>query len=335
MMGKEKWREGGCLNKVRIGFIGVGGMAQTHMKALQRMEDAEIAAVCDINETLSRQIASTYGAASYPSFAELLKNAPIDALFVCTPPFARAGIEQEAARKGIHLLAEKPLGLDMAEVREKERAILQAGIIHSSGYCLRYLDNVQRAKDYLADKSVDMVLAYRIGGLPGTPWWRIMERSGGQLVEQSTHQVDLIRYVAGEFREVQAVYEQRHIREMYPEATIYDVGIVTFRLRSGAVGTISNTCLSRHMGRGDVELIGRDFYVSISGKEVTIADGEGRQTCRSEQDFVYEQDRAFVDAVRTGRQDKILCGYSEAAATLEVTLAANRSAAEGHPVVLA
>lgn len=314
------------MEKVRIGFIGVGGMAEYHMKTLQQIDDAVITAVCDMNADRAKEIAETFGAKTYETVIEMMDAGVIDALYICTPPFAREGIEEAAAARGIHLLSEKPIGLHMEEVRRKEQIIRESGIIHSSGYCLRYLDTVQKAKQYLADKQVDMVLAYRIGGMPEVSWWRLMERSGGQLVEQSTHQVDLIRYLAGEFDYVQANYEQRHIHRIHPEATVYDVGIVSFGLRSGALGTISNTSLSRKIGRGDVEFFGHDFYVSISGMTVRIVDDTQDVTLTSEMDFYLEQNRAFVAAVKTGRQELVLGDYSEAAATLEVTLAANDSA---------
>ncbi|MEC0232708.1 Gfo/Idh/MocA family protein [Paenibacillus alba] len=323
------------MDKVRIGFIGVGGIAEYHLKTLQQIEDAVITAVCDMNGDRAKEIAETFGAETYETVEGLLDAGVIDALYICTPPFAREGIEEAAAARGIHLLSEKPIGLEMEAVRRKEQIIRESGIIHSSGYCLRYLDTVQKAKQYLADKQIDMVLAYRIGGMPEVSWWRKMDLSGGQLVEQSTHQVDLIRYLAGEFDYVQANYEQRHIQRLHPEATVYDVGIVSFGLRSGALGTISNTSLSRHMGRGDVEFFGRDFYVSISGLTLRIIDDNQDVTLTSEMDFYLEQNRAFVAAVKSGRQDLVLGDFSEAAATLEATLAANESAVAKKTIYLA
>ncbi|UKS24685.1 Gfo/Idh/MocA family oxidoreductase [Paenibacillus sp. HWE-109] len=322
------------MEKVRIGFFGVGGMAEYHMKTLQQIEDAAITAVCDLNKARASEMANQFGAKTYETLEEMLDAGVIDALYICTPPFVREGIEEAAAARGIHLLSEKPIGLQMAEVRRKEQIIRESGIIHSSGYCLRYLDTVQQAKQYLADKQVDMVLAYRIGGMPDVGWWRLMDRSGGQLVEQSTHQVDLVRYLAGEFDFVEANYAQRHIQRNYPEATVYDVGIVSFGLRSGALGTISNTSLSRHVGRGDVEFFGHDFYVSVSGMTLRIVDDTQDITVTSEMDFYLEQNRAFVAAVKSGRQELVLGDYSEAAVTLEVTLAANESAEAKRRIVI-
>ncbi|CAG7641453.1 scyllo-inositol 2-dehydrogenase (NAD(+)) [Paenibacillus solanacearum] len=317
------------MNKVRIGFIGAGGMAEHHMKTLQKLEHAKLAAVHDVSSERARQIGKQYQMQVYDSSEQLLQSGMVDAVFICTPPFARDGIEESVARRGIHLLSEKPVGLDLEAARSKSRIIKESGIIHSSGYCLRYLESVQKAKAYLADKTVDMVLAYRIGSLPPTPWFRQMDKSGGQLVEQSTHQVDLIRYLAGEFREVHARYEQRAIRKEYPDATIPDVGIISFSLQSGAVGSFSTACMSKKFGRGDVELIGSDFYVAIKGATLRIVDNSQELEEKLGAAYTLEQDKAFIEAVRTGRQERVLCGYDEAVATLEVTLAANESASTG------
>lgn len=322
------------MNKVRIGFIGAGGMAEHHMKTLQKLEQAELTAVHDVSPARAKQVGEQYGAQVYDSAEQLLHSGTVDAVFICTPPFAREGIEESAARKGIHLLSEKPVGLDLEVARSKSRIIKESGIIHSSGYCLRYMESVQEAKAYLADKSVDMILAYRIGSLPATPWFRQMDKSGGQLVEQSTHQVDLIRYLVGEFREVHARYEQRSILKEYPDATIPDVGIISFSLQSGAVGSFSTACMSKKFGRGDVELIGSDFYVAIKGPSLRIVDNNQDLDEKLGSDFYLKQNRAFIEAVRTGRQELVLCGYDEAVATLEATLAANESAETGRAVTI-
>jgi predicted dehydrogenase len=319
---------------VRIGFIGVGGMAEHHIQTLGKIEHAKVAAIYDINRNRSEEVAEKYGAKSFDSSEQMIASGEIDALFICTPPFARSGIEEAAARQGIHLLSEKPVGLRMEEVRHKERVIKQSGIIHSSGYCLRYLDIVAKAKAYLADKQIDLVLSYRLGGMPDVKWWRMLEQSGGQLVEQSTHQLDLIRYLAGEFKEVSAIHEQRYIRNIDPEATAYDVGTVSFVLESGAIGNITSSCLAKYVGRGGVEFYGHDFFLSIDGATLRIKDDHQDVTVISEVDFYYEQDKAFVEAIRTNRRDLVLCDYEEAAATLEVTLAANESASTGKSIIL-
>lgn len=314
------------MNKVRIGFIGAGGMAEAHMKSLQKLEHAELTAVFDINGERAQQIAAAYGAEAYASEQQLLDSGNIDALFVCTPPFARDSIEEAAAARGIHLLSEKPVALDIATARRISKSIDESGIINSSGYCLRYLETVQQAKAYLADKQINMVLAHRIGGLPPMKWFAQQDKSGGQMVEQSTHQVDLVRYLAGEFDQVQSIYAQRSIRDIDPDATIPDVGVVSFTLRSGAIGSFVNSCVSHHYGRGDVEIYGPNYYLAINGHTLTIRDENQNLTETCETDFYLEQNRAFVEAVRTGRQELVRGSYAEAVMTLAATLSFNESA---------
>jgi predicted dehydrogenase len=262
----------------------------------------------------------------YGSSHELVDSGMIDALFICSPQFARDDTEVRAAQKGIHLFVEKPLGLELSQIITKERKIRESGVIHSSGYCLRYLDTVQKAKRYLADKQVDMVLAYRLGGYHIPAWWRQQHLSGGQMVDQTTHQVDLIRYLTGEIDEVYAQFELRSLREDDPQATIYDVGTVGLRLESGAVGNVSNSCIMPRLSRSEVEFAGRNFYVQVNGLMLRILDEREDVTEVSKMDCYLEQDKQFIQAVRSQSQELILGSYTEALRTLAVTLAANESA---------
>lgn len=322
------------MKKAKIGFVGVGGMAEAHIKKLVQIETAELTSVFDVNRERAGQVGSTYGMDVYDNAEQMMDSGKVDALFICTPPFARGSLEEKAAAKGIHLLAEKPVGLDLAAAKRINETIEKSGIIHSSGYCLRYLETVQKAKQYLADKTVALVFTYRLGGTPPMKWWVKQDMSGGQMVEQGTHQIDLVRYLAGEFAEVHAFGGQRVILERDPDATISDVGAISFRMQSGAVGTAANSCIVKHGGRGDVELFGPDFYLSIRGHSLTIHDDNDKLTETCKTDYYLEQDRAFVEAVRTGRQELVLGSFTEAVATLEATLAFNESEARGVPVTI-
>ena len=64
---------------------------------------------------------------------------------------------KEQWQKEFILLVEKPVELDLAAAQEKAEIIKASGVINASGYCLRYLDTVQKAKEYLADKKIAMV----------------------------------------------------------------------------------------------------------------------------------------------------------------------------------
>lgn len=316
----------------RIGFIGVGGIAQVHLKNLQLSETAELVAVCDVNAEASNRAVEKFGGVAYTDFNQMISNELLDALFVCVPPFAHGDIEEKAAARSVHLFIEKPLGLDMDRVREKARIIAESGIITGTGYCLRYLDIVQEAKTYLQDRTIAMINGYYLTRFVTTPWWRVMAKSGGQLVEQTTHTVDLMRYFAGDVKSVYANMSL-HLSQDIEGLDIYDVGSINLSFTSGVVGHVATTFIQPDH-RSGVEILGRDFRVHIDGSTLTIIDHEKTITKKTKHDFYKEQDLAFLDAIRTGDRSKILAPYEEGMKTLAVTLAANESAATASPIVL-
>ncbi|MEY9094903.1 Gfo/Idh/MocA family protein [Paenibacillus sp. RC84] len=318
---------------VRVGVVGAGIIASEHFKHIHDHQEAELVAICDIAAKNAEQAAKTYGAAAYTDYRLMLENENLDALFICVPPFAHGSMEEEAAGRGIHLLVEKPLGLNLDEVRRKAEVIREAGILAGSGYCLRYLESVRQAKTYLTGKDIAMVRAYRFGGVPPMPWWGDPAKSGGQLVEQTTHNVDLMIYLAGGVRKISA----DSARLLFKDSSgieIPDVTSVNMVFESGAVGHIDTGFIPQPDDRSSLEIMGRGFRLTLEGASLTIAEEGKTTTYLGKGDFYRQQDHAFIDAVKTGNAELILAPYDEAIKTLEVTLAANDSAASGLPVAI-
>ncbi|TNJ55923.1 Gfo/Idh/MocA family oxidoreductase [Paenibacillus hemerocallicola] len=315
---------------VKLGMIGAGGIAKSHMNALKKVERAKIVSIFDLNTEGAEQAAASVGAKVAESADALLNPAEIDAVFICVPQFARGDLEEIAAKRGIHVFVEKPLGLELELVARKEQAVREAGILNSVGYVLRYYDTVQKAKQYLQGKTIHLIQGFRIGGSHPAPWWSQQHMSNGNLGDAVTHQIDMIRYLAGEYKEVTAQFGRNTIKTLKPEATIPDAGAVTFSMESGAVGTITESCLSSFHSGSEIKFIGQDFFLQLTGngKTLTIIDNTQNVTITSKQDPVYEQDNAFVEAVAAGSGDSILCGYADGMRTLAFTIAAYQAAEE-------
>jgi predicted dehydrogenase len=318
------------LKKVRVGFVGAGGIANVHLQHISKNEMAEVTAICDIHEETVLQKAKEYGGAAYTNVDEMFEKEQLDALFISVPPFAHGEIEEKAARKGIHLMVEKPLGLDYQTVAKKAEIIKQSGIICGSGYCLRYLDTVAKAKEYLQDKKTAMVRGHYLSSFVPTPWYREWEKSGGQLVEQSTHIVDLARYLGGEINQVYANMSLQ-VHHDVPNITIPDVTSVNFVYESGAVGHIDST-FAQFDHRMGIEVMGEEFRLVIDGVNLTIIEKDSNQSFKSEVDFYQEQDRMFIEAIVKGDRNLLLSSYEDGLKTLAVTLAANQSQETALPV---
>jgi len=310
--------------KVRVGFVGAGGIAKVHMKLLAENENVRLTAVTDVAISAADHAASLYGMKPYADYVEMLKQESIDALFICVPPFAHGQLELDALERGIHLFVEKPVGLDMDTVTRIAEKISESQVITSTGYCLRYQEGIAKAKEYLQDKTIAMVRGHYLTRFVETPWWREREKSGGQLVEQTTHTLDLIRYLAGDIRKVYANMALRVFHDV-PGLDIPDVCSINLLMESGAVGHL-DTSFTQLDHRTGIEILGRDFRVEISNGTVAIVEKERTIIYKSTTDMYKVQDDAFIQAVLKGNRGLVLAPYEEAVKTLQATLAANQSA---------
>lgn len=319
-------------DRVRIGFLGTGGIAGHHLRQLAEIETAEIVALCDIDEERVRSRTEEFGGTAYADFDAMLDGEELDAIYFCIPPFAHTDQEIKAAQRGLHVFVEKPVSLTVEKGLEVLAAIRDAGVLSAVGYSVRYLPASRVAKEYLADKTVAMCTVNRWGGLPRTPWWRVMDQSGGQLVEQTTHQVDLMRYFLGEIVEVHARYAQRALTDL-PNFTVPDVQIATFLFESGAIGSVTTSCaLTQGGGNSDMDFIMRDARLHFSAREATVMP-ETAEPLPEMPASLPNIDECFVQAVATGDPSHILCDYEDGLKSAAVTFAANESALLGQPVV--
>jgi predicted dehydrogenase len=318
------------MSEVRAAFIGAGGNAGGHMTRFAEVEGARIVAVCDIDEARATEAAGKFGAVAYTDHHRMLDEVDCEVVYVSVPPFAHTDAEILAARKGCAVFVEKPVTLSMEQGFEILEAIEGNGVLSCVGFQLRLLDPVKRARTWLADKTVAMISSHRWGGLPGTPWWRVMSKSGGQLVEQTIHQVDAIRYLAGDVVEVYARYALRTMSDV-EGFDIPDSQAVLMVMRSGALMTLTTSpMMTKGGGRSDIVFLLRDQILTVGFQGNSLAPGEDPWLCAPPEPTP-NIDQVIVQAVRTGDQSLLPCSYREGLKTLDAVLAANRSAQSGKP----
>lgn len=319
---------------VRIGFVGAGGIANAHLKNLEQNPDAKLVAFADVDEARARAAAERFQATAYSDYHDLLEKETLDALYVCVPPFAHYDAEVLAAKKGIALCVEKPIATTLAKAQEIERAIADAGVVSSVGYHWRYYDTTDQARELLAGRTVAMALGYWIGGFPGVSWWRRLEQSGGQMVEQTTHIFDLARYLCGEVVEVYAQYATRTMQDV--EAfSVWDVGTATLKFASGAVGQMSTSCMVKKGGNVGLQIIADGAVLETNGGRLTVTTPDkDPQVIQAAISAMQREDDTFVAAVKSGDGAAIRSPYADAVKTLALTLACNESAQTGKPVRL-
>jgi myo-inositol 2-dehydrogenase/D-chiro-inositol 1-dehydrogenase len=317
--------------KLRIGFIGTGRYADKHQRILSQMEGVSVVAFCGRSkENVERAALNWPEAKAYTNVAQMLEECKLDAVYICVPPMGHGEIEMHLIERGIPFFVEKPLGIGLTDdMRILRDQVVKQNLITSVGYNWRYLDSVAKARELLQEGTVGMALGYFMGSFPQIAWWRRMNGSGGQFNEQTTHIVDLIRYLCGEIEELYAAFGKRRTHEIPEGMDIPDVGTVTLKFKSGMVATISNTCI---LPRG--HYTGLDLYTTSGVLEIRSDSlkeiGRDRTVeYRNSSDPYILENSAFVHALRTGDASGILSDYGDAFRTFEVTSAANVSAAEG------
>ena len=177
------------MSKIRLGFIGCGGVAQNHFSGISTFEDVEMAAFCDLNAEVVEQTAVRYGGKPYTAHEQMFAEQQLDGAYIILPPFAHGPAELEAVRRKVPFFVEKPVGSDLGTIREIAAAVRQAGLLASAGYMTRYRQSVQEARRILAEDPAVMAHGGWIGGAPKMTapihgWWVVKEKSGGQLVSK-------------------------------------------------------------------------------------------------------------------------------------------------------
>ena len=213
-------------------------------------------------------------------------------------------------------------------------ALDKSGAYSCVGYQLRYNANADALRAFLRGKRVGMAVSERWGGIAGGPthWWRVMDKSGGMLHEQATHQLDLLRYFAGDIVEVHKL-ESAVINMDQENHTIPDCEVVLLQYANGAVGYITTTSSLINGGGGSrIELLVEGHLrIQYSDGAKVLPDGAAVITPSTEP-VPASIDDAFVQAILTKNPSLVRSDYTDGLKTCVITVAANESARTGRAV---
>ncbi|MGW5669844.1 Gfo/Idh/MocA family protein [Micromonospora sp. NPDC003776] len=315
----------------RVGLVGAGGVAQRHARVLTGFEDVELLGVTDVAPDAAEALAGAHGARTFRDVDELLAAGP-DAVYVCVPPFAHGPAEEAVIAAGVPLFVEKPVAVDLETAEHVAALVERRGLLTGVGHHWRYLHIVEEARQLLADRPVRMVNGAWLDKVPPVDWWARRDRSGGPVVEQAAHVLDLVRLLVGEATEVTAYGDGTP--PPVAGADIDSVTAATLRFASGAVGTLAAACVLTWKHRAGLEILADGLALSLAEDGLTIRDADGERHLPADPDGArVAVDRAFVDAVR-GIGDDVRVPYAEALRTQRLALAVAESARTGRSVAL-
>jgi len=197
--------------KLRVAFIGCGGISGTHIDAYKKMPDVEIVAGCDIvPERLSEFTKKTGATAVYADWRELLKKEQIDAVDVCTPNGLHAPAVIDSLNAGFHAITEKPMAMTPKECQKMIDTAAKNKKKLCVGFQYRYHPTTQalaRARDQgeFGDIKFIKCQALRRRGIPN---WGVFGQKalqgGGPMIDIGVHVIEMAHYFLGSPRPVAA-----------------------------------------------------------------------------------------------------------------------------------
>jgi predicted dehydrogenase len=263
-----------------------------HARTLTGFDDVDLVAVTDPVPAAAEAVAAEVGVGTVADLTALLACG-LDAVWLCVPPFAHGELETAVARADLPFFVEKPLAADLAVAEQVAAAVAASGLPTATGYHWRHLDTVEQARSALAGADVRMVGARWWGTTPPPAWWSRQDRSGGQILEQATHLLDLVRLMAGEVFEVVggAAASSTEGRDV-PDATS-----AVLRFDSGAVGTLSTACVLPTLTAAGLDVIADGVGLELTETALVVRTRDGEMRAEPAVNARTAVDRAFVDVL--------------------------------------
>jgi len=231
------------MRRLRVGLIGLGGVAGPHLEGYRQVDRIEVIAAAEVVETRLHQMTGKWSLEGYLDYEEMLEKENLDIVCVLTPARTHREITERVAAAGVHVLCEKPMALSLEDARAMISTCERADVKLCYGASYRFLPACRKAKDII-DKGVlgkvTLLMETCIGG-QGAKHYRDLgehhyplEGPGGGgmgLVDHGIHLVDLFRWYTGS--KIQFVTGQGNYSGK-PPATEY----LTMLFESGAVGQL-------------------------------------------------------------------------------------------------
>jgi predicted dehydrogenase len=262
---------------IKIAVLGGGYGAKVPLPVLSGLDEFEPVAVWSRTPERARELAQKHDLELGTSdLDELLSHPGLEAVHVATPVATHAEFAIAAANRGLHVILDKPMAMDLGEAQAVAVAIEEAGVVGAVNYGRRFQATRERLLERVAEiagapRMVSVSLVFDDHAEPGSrPFTWVQDKSlgGGRMQGYGVHDLDLLLAAFGEVESVAAattvIVGEREAPDGTPhEVTAEDGYVILIRFRGGGLAHVSLTATARHK-RGDViEVYGADGTVIL------------------------------------------------------------------------
>ena len=273
--------------KLRIGVVGCGTIADIHAQALRASGSADLHSFFSRSEENVRRCEERHDAPGFTDWDLFIGDPDLDAVSVCTPSGTHADYGVRAAAAGKHVIVEKPVEVTLERARTLIDTCREQGVKLAVIFQNRFIPAIKELKEKLAGGIIGdifwgegMIKWYRGQQYYDQGVWRGTFRldGGGALINQGIHTIDLLQWFMGE---VETVFGQTGI---FAHSNIEgeDTGVAVLRFRNGAVGIIGGATSIQPPQPRKIELHGTKGTAKITDNDVEIVDAAGNPLQKSE-----------------------------------------------------
>ena len=209
-----------------FGIVGTGLIADFHAKAIQSLENARLLGICGRTLEKATKLADKYQCQPYDDYKEMIANPDIDIIAIATASGFHLEPAVAAAKTGKHVICEKPLEISLKRIDKMIQAHEKAGTRLGGIFNFRYNESVRVLKDAVENGRFGKITYAAVY----VPWWRnesyykdswhgtLDMDGGGALMNQSIHMIDMLQYLMGPVKSLQA-YSSTLVHDIEAEDT--------------------------------------------------------------------------------------------------------------------
>jgi predicted dehydrogenase len=338
------------MKKYKVGVIGYGWVAGAHIAAINATSQAEVRAVYSSRSLDDVEVSKRHGSdiKTYTNFTQLLES-DVDVVSICSYPYDHAQQAIAAAKAGKHLIIEKPLALNLKDLRRLVSAVEAAGVKTCVCFECRYSSQFLATKAVIDQGLLGSIHYGEIDYFHGIgPWygqfrWNTRKDAGGSsLLSAGCHALDALLLCMGSDVESVSSLSTGSQNKNFKQYEYPTTSVTIVKFKDGRVGKTASVidCLQPyyfhvHLVGSEGSLLDNKFHsMRIAGLNKAKWSDLSMKPLDSGDvsDHPYQtQFQAFFDALDKGREMP-LTSLKEAARTHEVIFAADQSAATGKPV---
>jgi len=323
--------------KLRIGFIGAGGISHGHYERLHATKKAQVVALNEPSKKMVERFHAHFedskGLPVYNDYRDMLRNEDLDGVVVLSPHTVHFEQSSAAFAKGLHVLTEKPMVCTIRRAKALIKKAKKAKRVLMISYQRHYDPLFRYMREQIAKGAIGKIQYVQaiqcqqwLRGTKGTWRQKLALSGGGQLNDSGSHLVDIVMWVTGlKVSEVFAVSDNF--------GTEVDINSsLTMKFENGAMGSMSvvGNAPQFYEDHSIVGSKGALYLRQGKAEQLLQQDAQGQPVKVKLPKYTKNPDANFVDAIlgKDVPQTPPECGLR----TIEVTEAAWKSAAIGKPV---